>query len=758
MPGHPRSHPPPPPVAASADLQAGLRHAVELLRAGRLSEAQAACGQVLAAHPRQFDALQLAGVVALQAGEPERGLGLLEQALAVDDKVAGAHANRGNALLALGRHDEAAAAFDRALALDPANAGWWSQRGRALRAAGRGDEALASLERAVALDPAAPDAWNNRGNALRALQRNDEAIASYDRALALAPGHAQAWSNRARALRDAGRPQEALASYDRAVALRPAHAELWTSRGNALAQLDRVDEAVASYDRALALQPTLAQAWHNRAEVLARADRQEEALASYAQALALEPAQPGLQGGWLLARLRLCDWDGLAAELVRLQEALAAGRPAAAPFVCAALLDAPQLLLQVARAHAQANHPQVGPRPAPRRRSAGERVRVGYFSADFHNHATAWLIAQMLESHDTARFELYGFSFGAARNDEMRRRTAAAFHRFLDVSGSADRDVAQLSRELGIDIAVDLKGYTQHSRTGIFAHGSAPIQVNYLGYPGTMGAGYIDYIVADRVVVPPGSERNFTEQVVRLPHCYQPNDACRAIAGERFTREASGLPASGFVFCCFNAAYKIQPAWFDGWARILGAVEGSVLWLLDGPPAAVRNLRRQAQARGIDPARLVFAPRLPHALHLARLRLADVFLDTLPCNAHTTASDALWAGLPLLTCTGSSFASRVAASLLHTLGLPELVTASAQAYEDAAIALATRPAALAALRERLAAARISSPLFDGRQHARHMEAAYLAMLARLDAGQPPAPLEVPALRQEPGRVSRPQRG
>lgn len=740
------NHRSPPPAGPPATWAAELGRALELVQAGRVGEARAACERLLAAHPGHFDALHLAGVLALRAGESAAGIQRLEQAVAVDDTVAAAHANLAKALLAAGRTEAAAAAFDRAVSLGSADADCWNQRGRALRSLGRHADALASFERALELDPAAADAWNNRGNALRALGRDGDAIASYDRALAIAPGHAPAWGNRGTALREAARPVEAVASYDRALALRPGDAGLWLGRGNALAELDRVEEAVASYDRALALAPDLAQAWRNRAEVLARGHRFDEALAAYGRALALEPAQPGLLGSWLLARLRLCDWAGLPAALERLREEVGAGRAAAAPFVFLALLDAPQLHLRLTRAHAAATQPQTGARPALRPRRAGERVRVGYYSADFHNHATAYLLAQMLEAHDRRRFEVYGFSFGPAKDDEMRRRTAAALHRFIDVRGSSDRDVAMLSRELGIDIAVDLKGYTQHARTGIFAAGCAPIQVNYLGYPGTMGAGYYDYILADSVVVPRGSDTHFTEQVVRLPHSYQPNDSRRTIAAGGSTRESTGLPSKGFVFCCFNAVYKIQPAWFDGWMRVLAAVEGSVLWLLEGPAVAAGNLRREARARGIDPGRLVYAPRLPQAQHLARLQLADLFLDTLPCNAHTTASDALWAGVPVLTCTGDSFASRVAASLLHTLGLPELIADDARAYERAATALATQPAVLASLRERLARARSATPLFDGRLHARHVEAAYLAMLARGGAGQGPGAFDVADLR------------
>ena len=351
-------------------------------------------------------------------------------------------------------------------------------------------------------------------------------------------------------------------------------------------------------------------------------------------------------------------------------------------------------------------------------------------------------MAELLEARDAGRFELYGFSFGPDKQDDMRQRVAAAFDKFMDVRAMPDRDVARLSRELGIDIAVDLKGHTGDSRTGIFAEGCAPLQLQYLGYPGTMGMRIFDYVVADQIVLPPASQDDYMEKIVWLPHSYQPNDSRRKISSRVFTRAEVGLPEAGFVFCCFNNSYKILPETFESWMRILKAVPGSVLWLLENNPAAARNLREQAAAAAIDPARLVFAGHLLLDEHLARHRLADLFLDTWPYNAHTTASDALWAGLPVLTCMGKSFASRVAASLLHAVGLPGLITNSSQAYEVLAIALALDPARLGDFRKTLGEHRTSAPLFDGQMTARHLEAGYEAIHSRYLAGLSPGNIEI----------------
>ena len=437
-----------------------------------------------------------------------------------------------------------------------------------------------------------------------------------------------------------------------------------------------------------------------------------------------------------------CDWDGLDENLAAHAAAIRAGNRVTTPFPLLGLSDDPALQKQAAQIYTTAKCPRSSVLGPFRARKPGEKIRLGYYSADFHNHATAWLIAELFESHDRSRFELTAFSFGPEQQDEMRRRISSAFDHFLDARALSDRDIARLSRERGIDIAVDLKGHTQDSRPGIFAEGCAPLQIQYLGYPGTMGGDYMDYVVADKIVIPPGSEAGYVEKILRLPHSYQANDSRRKISDRMFTRAEMGLPDSGFVFCCFNNNYKILPEIFASWMRILKAVDGSVLWLLEDNALAAENLRKLAEAHGVDPGRLIFAGRLPLEEHLARHRLADLFLDTWPYNAHTTASDALWAGLPLLTRAGSSFASRVAASLLHAVGLPGLITSSVEDYESLATTLAKDPARLVALRKTLMDNRATASLFDGKLIARHLEAAYEAIQARHLSGLPPDHIDI----------------
>jgi predicted O-linked N-acetylglucosamine transferase (SPINDLY family) len=435
--------------------------------------------------------------------------------------------------------------------------------------------------------------------------------------------------------------------------------------------------------------------------------------------------------------MKLCEWGEFSKNILTIEQGILENRCASTPFPVLSFFDRPELHLLVSKIYSDLKYKNLCLSKAPFSLYSHGKIRIGYYSADFHNHATSYLMAELFELHDKSKFEIFGFSFGPVNNDDMQVRVSSAFDHFYFVNDKSDHDVASLSRQLGIDIAIDLKGFTQDYRLGIFAYGCAPIQVNYLGYPGTMGTDFIHYVIADITVIPETNQQFFTEKVVYLPHSYQVNDSKRAISDRLFTKPEVGLPGSGFVFSCFNNVYKILPSTFDGWMRILKSIDGSVLWLLDDNPTATSNLQKEAQARGVDPSRLVFAKRMSLDEHLARLKLADLFIDTLPYNAHTTTSDALWAGLPVLTCMGESFASRVAASLLKAIDLPELITHSQQEYEAKAIELATNPALLKAIKDKLAANKLTKPLFDTKLFTKHLEAAYSSMYQRHQDGLPP---------------------
>jgi len=610
--------------------------------------------------------------------------------------------------------------------------------------------ALPMLRRSLALRPDHLATLYNLAVALEATGALEESQDVYTRALAIKPDLIQALTNRGNVNKALRRLDAAVADYDAVLARHPGQAPLWANRGVALHELRRYPAAVASYDKVLELAPQDALTWSNRGNALRIMRQFADALGSYERALALAPDMDYLLDNWLHTKLIVCDWDGIDSAAARLFARVAAGERAARPFSILSMTDDPGLHRDAARYWVDVNYGKIaGDVLMPRQLASAERLRIGYFSADFHDHATAQLMARLFEIHDRERFEIVAFSFGPAAASPMRMRLEAAFDRFVDISDLTDEDAVTVSRQLGIDIAVDLKGFTHDARFGLFQHRCAPVQVNYLGHPGSLGASAIDYIIADPVLIPPGDEVFYSEQVVRLPDSYQVNDPLRSIAGTAPARAAAGLPEQGFVFCCFNNNYKIRPEVFARWMRILAAVPGSVLWLFEDNPLVAVNLRRAATSHGIAPERLVFAPRLPAPEHLARHRLADLFLDTLPYNAHTTASDALWAGLPVLTCTGRSFASRVAASLLTAVGLPELITSSGDDYEALAIALARDPLQLGALRERLAQTRDAAPLFDCARFARHLEAAYLHMQARAQAGLPPATFDVQPRQAQP---------
>lgn len=711
--------------------------ALILLELGRYDDTARCLQKCIALNPRRPEIHTSLGVVASRLGRHSEALEHHEAAIALDPACADAWLNRGNALHKLARFEDAVASYDRAIAVRADYAEAFSNRGNTLRDLKRSQEAIENYDRAIALKPDYPEALTNRGSALWDLGRYAEALASYDRALAFKPDHYEALINRASPLRDLKRPAEALASCDRAIALRPGDPDAFNIRGSVLWDLKRYAEALESYDQALALNADHYEALHNRGHLLAELEQHEDAIRSYETLLERSPHQDFLKGELLHQKMLCCDWRGLDVLAESVRQDLTAGKKSAEPFGYQAIAVSEQDLKTCAEIYTSDKFPPA-PTPVYRgERYDNRRIRIGYLSGEFRQQATSILITELFELHDKARFEVFAFDNGWDDSSELRGRITRAIDEIVDVSSLPDYDAATAIRERKIDILVNLNGYFGKGRQGVFGHKPSPVQVNYLGFPGTLGASYIDYIIADRHVIPAGHEAHYTEKVVYLPDTYQVNDSKRRISEETPTRAEARLPETGFVFCCFNNNYKITPGLLDVWMRLLSRVEGSVLWLLGDRPVASSNLRREAGQRGIAPERIVFADRTRLDRHLARHRLADLFLDTIPYNAHTTASDALWAGLPLLTCVGTTFPGRVAASLLNAVGLPELVTRSLDEYEQRALELATDPAMLADVRARLARNRTSQPLFDTDRFRRHLEAAYETMWNRHQRGKPP---------------------
>lgn len=620
-------------------------------------------------------------------------------------------------------------------------------RAVALHRAGRLAEAERAYRKVLGLSPDHPRALESFGVLALQTERYPAAAEAFSRLAALQPGRALPHNHLGLALRKLGRLPEALAAFERAARAEPRDADAHANRAAALQDQGRLDEAVAAYRTAARLRPDWVLAHNNLATALRQAGRPDEAVAAFARAAELAPDDPTLQVYLWNEKRHLCDWDGLDAIAARVRAGLDRPLAGGAMFPLLALTTTAAQLHRAATAHARhayARYTEAAARrpfrfaPGPR-----ERLTVGYLSADFREHPVARTVAGIFERHDRDAFRVHGYAIGPDDGSDVRRRIVAAFDRFTDVTTLAPGEAAARIHADGVDILVDLTGYTTHARTAIPALRPAPVQVSYLGYIGTLGAGFMDYVIADAFAAPSEWQPYFTEALVHLPDCYQPHDADRAVSTETPDRAACGLPPEGTVFCCFNTAYKIGPEVFGAWMRVLGAVPGSALWLAEPNRWAVDNLRAEARSRGVAPERLVFAPRLPVAEYVARYRLADLFLDTHPYSAGATADDALRVGCPVLTCAGETFVSRMAGSQVRAAGLPELVTESLAEYEERAVALGRDGAARAALRARLAANRESAPLFDTGRYVRHLEDAYRAMWARFERGESPAPITVP---------------
>jgi len=751
-------------VRHSRTLRVGLTHH----QAGRLDRAEALYRKILLAEPEHADALHLLGVLAFQCGKMTTALQLIERALPALATLPEIHLNYRNVLRSAGRAAEAVASYRRAVALEPDHGMAHNNLARALIDMGAAGAALESAGRAVELIPDFAGAHANHAGALLGLGRFVEAEAALRRALAIAPDDAALHLDLGYALHQQKRLDETVAAYRRVLEMR---SDLWEAHNNlgcVLTDLKRPDEATVCFAAALRLAPDKAATLHNLGKALRDQHRLDAAVSCFRQAVALRPdlATAHLELGRALAKMgvldaaasalgraaqqldhatielfwarrRMCDWD-----LYSEAEADARQKADTQVFLLLAVDSSPAEQLDCARRAAAA---MALPRPSEPPRAQikrGQRLRIGYVSANFRAHAGAFLISGLIEQHDRQAFEIIGYSASPDDGSQNRARLVSAFDRFVEISRTTDRDAAATICADAVDILVDLNGHTSGGRLALFAHRPAPVQVSYLGHPATTGAEFMDYILVDPFVAPADQQPFYSERLVQLPDCYQCNDDRRPISGETPSRAACGLPDDGFVFCCFNNPAKITPDLFDTWMGLLVAVPGSVIWLFDDNPWAKAGLAREAANRGVAPERLVFAPRLPLPEHLARHRLADLFLDTLPFNAHTTPSDALWAGLPIVTCPGTTFASRVAGSLLHAIGMPDLVVGSLQDYETLALRIARDRDLRAALRARLERNRRTSALFDSARLARNIETAYRRMWEIRRAGRGPKAFSV----------------
>lgn len=686
--------------------------------------------------PDHAAALQNLGIACQAMGQHAEARECFARVAKLFPGEAAPHFHLANACDGLGLVDEAIAAFQACIALRADNPEPHHRLGVLLHRCGRTDEAIASMERAVACGPQHPALHNDLGILLAERGLMEQAITCFEKAVKLQPRFVDAHCNLGAALQSLGRGGDAQKSYRKALSIKPDMVRAHFNLGLVLQERGSLDESIASLRKAISIQPDYAEAHNALGNALREKGRRDEAIASYREALRLNPDFHTARLNLLHELQHVCDWRELDAlvEQVRaaVRDPVISRENLIAPFSFLAL---PGVSAAEQRCCAEKwvasqygalvpLREQLDFRFEPR--EAGERIHIGYLSSDFHRHATAVLMAEVFEKHDREHFRISAYSYGASDNSDMRRRLEGSFDAFVDVRELSLGDVAKRIHADKVDILVDLKGYTQNTRSGVLALRPAPVQVNYLGYPGTMGADFVDYIIADEFIIPTEMEQHYAERVARLPDCYQPNDRTRPRLPAP-SRAECGLPDEGVVFCCFNQSYKITPAVFEVWCRLLLDVPDSVLWLLASNPFAEQQQRQHLVARGIAPERLVIAPRVAEYVHLARLQCADLFLDTQPYNAHTSCSEALWMGVPVVTCVGDTFPARVAGSLLTAMGTPELITYTLDDYHALALSLARDGARREALHTRLCELRDSAPLFDSSRFTTHLEALYTQM-------------------------------
>ncbi len=710
---------------------------------GRRKEAIDCLQKALAIQPDLHEACNSLGNLMLAEGQPAKAIDYYRQAVAIHPNHQNAYVNLGNVLADQGETAEAISCYQKAILIQPTLCEAYNGLGNALRQEGKWAEAVTCFQKALAINPAYPAAYHNQGVTLQLQGDLDEAIACYRQALRLQPHSHETCNNLGSALAAHARMDEAIACYQQALAIRPDFHPAYGNMGIALQREEKLDLAIAAYRRALDICPTDRASLSNLGFALQLQGEVEQSIACYQRVLELFPDDPEAHGSVLHQRLQICDWNGFQTRLEQMMTAFHAKKEAINPFILLSVPTTPEEQRRCAILSAQEKYAiqkdwaatrPLDPHPA--------RLKIGYLSCDYQDHATTHLMAELFELHDRDRFEIIAYSYGQDDGLSMRQRVMAACDRFVDLRPLSHAASARRILEDGVHILLELKGFTKDSRLEIPAFRPAPIQVSWLGYPGTVGAPFIDYILTDPFVTLHGFEDHFTEKIVRLDGCYQPNDRQRPIAPHTPSRRACGLPEQGFVFACFNKNYKINPPIFDIWMRLLQQTPGSLLWLFESNHWVIDNLRREARHRGVEASRLFFAPKMAPAHHLARYRRADLVLDTYPYTSHTTGSDALWAGAPLLTCAGQTFASRVAGSLLVNVGLPELITHSLADYESLALELAHDPARLAAIRQRLQDNLATAPLFDSPRFARSLEAAYEAMWSRYQAGLAPDHIDV----------------
>lgn len=730
----------------NAQFQLMLQQAIQAFQSGNLDRAASILKQVLQSDSKCLPALHILGLIKASQFKHFEAAELLKKAVKLNPTDGSIQYNLAQALSQCGADKESLPHHQKAVELNPTNAVAWLGFGKSQSNLGLHAEALAKYDRAIELNPSYTEAYLNKGAALKELKRYEESIVFAEKTLNLDPELAEAWSNKGIALKNLKRYQEAITQFDQAITLKPTYAEAWSNKGNALHELARYDEALIQYDKAIELNPNYAEAFSNKGSSLQELDRCEESVAHFNKAMILNLNIDWVHGELLNMEMKICGWSQLNEKRSQLIEKVRANEKVSFPFPLLSLCDDPSLHQQGAILYSKSEFPQNLALGNIVKREKQSKIKIAYFSADFKEHPVSYLTAELFELHDRNQFEVNAFSLKKSPDgDQTRLRLMKVFDNFYDVDSLSDQEIAKFARDLEIDIAIDLSGHTKDSKTGIFSYRAAPIQINYLGYPGTLGADYFDYIIADEVIIPEAKHEYYSEKIAYLPHTYMVDDRNRIPSTRIFSKAECGIPENAFVYCCFNSGNKFNEEVIHSWSNILSAVPNSVLWVSKNNDTFKKNLTSEFKRLNIDSHRIIFAERVEDIKdHLARYKLADVFLDTFPYNAHTTAMDSLKAGVPVVTLISQSFAGRVAASLLNAIGLPSLITETQSQYESLAIELAQNADRLASIKTQLAFNYSSKPLFNTPLFTRHIEKAFSVMMDRYWSNLPPEHFRVSA--------------
>ena len=746
-------------------MKSKFEEALFLFQNNQLDKAKEVCLERLKENPNNYDILYLLGLVFFQIQNYEKSAEAINRAIKIKPEnvdaynshaialvhnkkfeeaiqswskaieikpdYAEAYYNRGNALFELKKIDQAIESFDKAIKNKPDYIEAYNNLGNIFCDLNRSEESLKSFDKAIEIKPDYAEAYFNRGNALKKFKRLNQAIASYDKAIENKFEKVEVYNYRGHAFLELKKAKDALSSYNKAIKINTDSANSHYNRGLALLQLKREKDAIDSFDTSIKIRPDYAEAYFYRGDAFYSLNKIEEALISYEEAYKINPNQNYLFGQLLFLKNNTCKWNFFEENLEKLKNEILNKKKSSPPFPLLSLIDSLKIHKNSAEIFLKSRYPLENTLEPISFRKPNKKIRIGYYSADFYNHAVSHLLVKLFELHDKSKFELIGFYFGPDKNDEMQKRISAAFDQFINVNFKNDKEVAQLSRELNIDIAVDLMGFTRSNRFGIFVEKCAPIQISYLGYSSTTGSNCIDYIIGDEILIPKENQKYYSEKIIYLPDSFMVNDFTKKISDKIFTRKEFNLPETAFIFCSFNKFYKIIPKVFDTWMKLLKQVEGSVLWLIEDNFKGVENLKEEANKRGIDSKRIIFAEYMKsHEDYLARYKVADLFIDTIPYNGHTRVSDALWAGLPVLTQIGDSFQSRVSASLLNALDLSELISHSEKQYEDLALKLATNKNELQEIKNKLKKNILKMPLFNTKIFTKKIETAFVEIHKR----------------------------